>query len=785
MMQLHLPRIIISAILYLAVCFGAIWLINPQSLVNFVGPSAALISGLLLIWGITPLIAVLLVSPLLAVGLGYYFHLDANLSVMTIAVLAIILQGCWTKQLVYRFIHYKEWLTSRKQLFFFILRIGPIASLVSASSVLVIAMLDNQVMTGTFFYTFVNTWSTSMLAAVFFIPLLLLIKNAERFKLTKRLFVSFTSILGGLAILLLLKTSQHEQQDYRQALFNQSKTEVERLVLAEVDDVVNNINSLAALFKAREKVSLTEFNLFSEGILEQGSSVRALEWAPIVPFADRAGFEQESRKALKKDFAIIELLANGNTIPAQSRTQYAPLYYIYPQYNNQEALGLDVYSNPTHILSMQVVVNSKAVIASAPITLVQDELAKPGMLFSKAVFLPPEVNELASNEAQQKLSIIKEGKLLGFVVAVAQFDSFFEQLAQQKEQEVSFFIQDVSGSQPLSLFGQAFPTVNRHVDTITIEVFSRLWQIDIAEKQPWFSQAKSWQAWAVLIGGTFGAVLFQMLVLMMAAYSSELGQQVDIKTRALILAKESSEQKSLAKSNFLQSLNKELRVPLLAVKAFVEQLKKKGINNKQVTGISHAGSNVALLLDTMMDLSNIESGKITAKEDCFDFYGFLQRTESLLKASNAYEGKSIFFLIDESVPHYLNSDELYIQKLLNALIESAHHLLKVDSLRLSVKLHKHKLADTSLFFTLSPLNPASTNSTNSTEQTFHAQSHDDLTADSTALAMAIKYSQLLGGDTSLGALSSGAGVLNASIRVTISSSEQQEIQQGLIFDLMS
>ena len=782
MMQLHIPRIFISALLYLAVSFGAIWLINPQSLVNFVGPSAALFSGLLLLWGITPLIAVLLMSPLLALGLGHYFHLNVNLAVMTIAVLAITLQGYWTKQLVFHFIHYKKWLTSRKQLFFFLLRIGPIPSLVSACAVLVIAMLDNQVITGTFFYTFMNTWSTSMLAAVFFIPLLLLVNNAEQFKLTKRLFVSFTSILGGLAILLLLKTSQHEQQDYREALFKQSKVEVERLVLAEVDDVVNKINSLAALFKASENISLTEFTLFSESILEKKSSVRALEWGPIVTFSDRETFEQQSSAILQRDFYIKERTESGIPIAAVSRAEYAPLYYIYPQYNNQAALGLDVFSNPTHILSMQAVVKSKTAVASAPITLVQDELAKPGMLFSKAVFSPPEDNEVMSDYGKQKLSIIKKGELLGFVVAVAQFDGFFKRLAEINEKEVSFFIQDVSSNKAHTLFGQAFPKVNRHVDTMTIEVFSRLWQISIAEKEPWFRQAKSWQAWAVLVGGTFGAVLFQMLVLMMAAYSSELGAQVDIKTRALILAKESSEQKSLAKTNFLNNLNKDLRVPLLAMKSFIEQLKKKGINNIQVTGISHAGSNVALLLDTMMDLSDIESGKITAKEDCFDFHGFLQRTESVLKASNAYEGKSIFFLIDESVPHYLNSDELYIQKLLNALIESAHHLLKVDSLRLSIKLHQHKLADTSLFFTLSPLNPTSMSTI---EHEFIDRTSGDLAADSTALAMAIKYSQLLGGDTTLGALSSGVGVLNSSIRVIVSSKEQQEIQQGLIFDLMS
>ncbi|MFT4869888.1 MAG: CHASE1-domain containing sensor protein [Colwellia sp.] len=780
MMRLHLSRFFLSSLLYIAISFGAIWLINPQSLVNFVGPSAAIISGLLLVWGIIPLIAVLVISPVLAVSFGYYFQLDANLAVMTIAVLAITVQGFWTKQLVFRFVHYKKWLTSRKHLFLFLLRIGPIASLVSASSVLIISVLDNQVIQGTFFYTFIYTWSTSMLVAIFFIPLLLLVKNTEQLKLAKRLFVGFTSLLGGLAIFLLLKAYQYEQQHYRQALFNQSKVEIERLILDEVDLVVNNISSLSALFKASKNVSLTEFNLFSKSIFNRDSSVKALQWAPIIPFSQRATFEKKSSEILQQNFQIKDLIANGEMALAQPRNQYAPLYYIYPQYGNQVALGLDVYSNPKY--TMQAVVDSENVIASAPITLVQDQLAPPSILFSKAIYSPFLGAELSQEVGQQKLPLIKKGKLLGVVSAVVQLDSFFNRLAQQKEQEVSFFIQDVSSVQPFILFGQPLPLANRHVDTISIEVFSRLWQINIVETQPWFSQTKSWQAWAILVGGTLGALLFQMLVLMMAAYSSELDQQVNSKTRALILAKESSEQKSLAKSDFLQMLNKELRVPLLAVKAFVEQLKKKGINNIQVTGISHAGNNVALLLDTMMDLSDIESGRITAKEDCFDFYDFIQRSESVLKASNAYEGKSILFLVDRSVPHYLKSDEVYIQKLLNALIESAHHLLKTDALRLSIKLHKHKLVEASLFFTLVSQNPVSKASN---KQAFIQQSQDDFSTDSTALAMAIKYSQLLRGDSNLGALSSGEGVLNSSIRVTVSSDEQQQAQQELTFDLMS
>ena len=782
MIQLHIIRFVLSATLFFMVCFGATWLINPQSIVNFVGPSAAVVSGLLLIWGITPLIAVLVTTPLVALCLNSYFHLDANLTVMAIAMLAIVVQGFWTKQLVFRFIHYRKWLTSRRHLFFFLLRIGPIASLVSGVAVLVLNILDSKVLNGGFLYAFMNTWSASMLVAVFFVPLLLLVKNSEQLKLSKRVVVGFTSFLGGFAILLLFKASQYEQQHYREELFEQSTVEIERLIHAELGKVANTVNSLSALFKASEHVSPEEFALFSESIFKQNSSIRALEWAPIVPLAQRNDFEAQSSILLQQNFQIKDRSKTGGMAIAQQRNQYAPLYYVYPNQGNQSVLGLDVYTNPKHILSMQEVVESSGIVASAPIILVQDEMAKPGMLFSVAIFSKQQESQEDKLASHNKLSVLNKGELQGFIVAVAQFDTFFQRLAKQKEQQVSFFIQDLSSYEPAIIFGQKASKSNRYTKNISIEVFSRLWKVDIAEKQAWFSQSKSWQAWAVLIGGTLGSVLFQMLILMMAAYSSELAQQVSFKTRALILAKESSDKKSLAKSHFLQALNAELRAPLLAIKAFVEQLKQKGINNKEVTGITHAGNNVALLLDNMMDLSNIESGKIKAKQDCFDLYGFLQRTELVIKASNSYEGKSVFFLIDESVPHYINSDELYIQKLLNVLIESAHHLLKSDTLRLSIKLHTHKLAEASLFFTLSSQN---TDIKNSQEIVVNPDSHDEQPTNSTAFAMAIKYSQLLKGDTHLGTLSTGSGVLSASIRVSVSSSEEQEAHQGITFDLIN
>jgi CHASE1-domain containing sensor protein len=263
-----------------------------------------------------------------------------------------------------------------------------------------------------------------MLVAVFFIPLLLLARNAEQLRLTKRIFVGVTSVLGFCAALLLLKTSQQEQQHLRQGVFTHSKMEVERLIVEEIDEVIYQINSLSALFKASEEVSLREFTLFSESIFKEGSSVRALEWAPIVPFAQRQNFEQQARNLFQSEFNIKERSKAGQLIVAEQRSQYAPLFYIYPQLGNHLALGLDVFSNPNNILSMQKVVDSQKIIASGPLTLIQDEFAKPGILFSKAIFSQVTPSEL-SKDLVSIPTLSGELRLIGFVVAVVKFDDFF------------------------------------------------------------------------------------------------------------------------------------------------------------------------------------------------------------------------------------------------------------------------------------------------------------------------------------------------------------------------
>lgn len=775
----RIQQFLVTSIIFFSTCVGALLVMTPFSFVNYVGPAAAVASCLIIIWGNVAFVAVLLMSALLPIFSYYYFEDGVDISLILISTLAIFLQSYWAKQLTYKYVFYKKWLKSRRWLFAFLLKVGPLASLVSASAVLVISILDNKVLTGSFLYTFLSAWSSSLLIATFFVPTMLLRQERDSMVLhvSKKLYILLASFIGAFAILLIIKTSQDEQQLDRAMQFEAEQADVVSIIQHEIEEVSKKVNSLSALFKASQEVSLNEFNVFSKIILNEHYSIRALEWAPLVKGSQRKTFEEQASELFQQNFIIKERQKGNNLKPSRNREQYAPLFYIYPSEGNEVVLGLDVYSNPKNALSMTSVFHSDEILASAPISLIQDDHTNPGVLFTKAVFKHKE-RKFTNRELNYEKPK-KQHELLGFIVAVVQFDELLQKLDERKNTKVKFMIQDVSVVEPYLLYGKTLIRDNRLYDYSELSVFSRLWRIEFAEAQPWFMQSKSLKTWVILIGGTLGGFFFQLMILMMAAYSSELTLQVDSKTRALELAKEQSERSSTAKIQFLRTLNDELRLPLNAIRAFLEQFKRKGINNKQVLGINHASNNIEQLLNTMMDLSDIESGSIPVKSVPFDFYGFIERMELMIKANNLMAGKSVFFLIDKEVPHYINSDELRIQKMLTAFIKSAQQVFNTDNLRLSIKVHAHHKRSATLFFIFS--HQDETTAADS-DEVLKAISKTDLATYSTSMAMVKEVSQLLQGNISLGMLDSGGGMLSASIRVSITSEEEQREEQSNSFD---
>jgi CHASE1-domain containing sensor protein len=757
----------LTILIYFSVCASTIFFITPYAFTSFIGPAAGITTALVVAFGTSVFLAITVATILFCLYLFFSLNITLELSMSIITLLAIILQSFWAKQLTLNEINKDKWLKSRRFLLFFLFKIGPLTSLVSAFTVIIVATLESEILGENLFFTFVSGWSGSVLVSIFFTPVFLLCRGEQQLTLSKRVFIIIASFLAFITIGVLFKISQNFQQHERQDIFKQVKYQVVEKIKNEIKITMGGLNSLSAFFRSNNNVGLREFNLFTKQVFHHESSVRVLEWAPIINHNERIAFE-------KKHNVILDKSVGGITEKASERSYYAPIHYFYPYLGNEAIIGLDVLTNENQIISMDEVVRSKQVIASSPINLIQDNHTNLGVLFASAVFSYSTENNVTNS------AIDSTSDLLGFVIAVAQFKPFFEQISPLKTDNIDLLIEDVTSTVPFILFGKELNKNYRHVESIDIQVNTRQWRISLGEHQPWQLQQKNSQVWDILIGATFGGILFQILILMMVVYSNELSFQVVKRTRELIIAKEQSEKKNAAKTNFIHALSNELQTPLHAINNFSQQFEKANNNdkNKIIKNIQLAQQNMKKLLHMLDDLSKIESGKSEVDIKPFDFYGFLGRIDDMLLAKKLsdHNHNSITFLIDSNVPPFINSDELRLQQFLIVFCEEVHKLFNCKKIRLTVKVHFHHLNSATLLFVFTNHDETTNN-----EAPFNNFINSDIAFYSTQMAMAKEVCQLMNGDANLAISDSGERVLTASIKILITSIEQQYAYQSDIF----
>lgn len=760
----------IALIIFLSVCACSYVFISPYSFNSFIGPAAGITTALVVLYGASILLAIITATVLFSIFLFYWVELPIESSMIIITLLAFMLQGVWAKQLTSTVVYRQKWLKSRRNLLLFLFKVGPINSLIAAFAVIILTMLENQAFSENVLFTFASCWSSSVLFSTFFTPLFLLFQGGHQLNTSKRFFILVASLLAFFAIVLLFNISQNFQQHQRKDTFNKTKVDILHQIQHEVDTTTTKLTSLAALLKVNPSLTRHQFDNYSAQVLRKESSIRVFEWAPMI--------NHEQRKAFEQNIALINEKKSGASFTiANKREQYAPIKFVYPSSKNEMVIGLDVLSNNKNTIDMENIIVNSGIVASAPISLLQDDHENIGVLFITAIS-----DEFIDNTSTKGVSTLSKNHsgVLGFAIAVLQFESFFQRISPSKSANLALFIEDVTANEPYVLFGRQLNEKMRYIDSTYLNVNSRKWRISIGEVEAWQLQSKNWQVWGLLFGATLGGFLFQMLILMMAVYSNELSAQVVRKTRELIIAKEQSEHQNTAKTNFLYTLTRDLQVPLQAISHYTNQLKNTNVKEqkKVVINIESAQYNMKKLLNMVVDLSQIELGEVVISNNTFDFYGFINSIDAMLKASLVNKGQSITFLVDDQVPHFINSDELRIQQLLMAVCDEVHGLFTLDNIRVSIKTHNHNSKSAALFFVFTAHDEQVTEN----KVPFDDYIAKDIALYSTELAMVKDICHLLSGDANLAVSDSGERVLTVSIKIDITSVEQQQSIQAQTFD---
>jgi len=150
-----------------------------------------------------------------------------------------------------------------------------------------------------------------------------------------------------------------------------------------------------------------------------------------------------------------------------------------------------------------------------------------------------------------------------------------------------------------------------------------------------------------------------------------------------------AEENNQAKSRFLVRMSHEIRTPLTALLGISEiQLQKPGLSTEIADAfekIFNAGSNLLNIVNDLLDMSKIEAGKMSFKNERYDVAGMLRDVAQLNLVYLGSKRLDFVIDIDADIPSFLIGDELRIKQMLNNVLLNAFEYTDTGSVTLSVR----------------------------------------------------------------------------------------------------
>lgn len=159
----------------------------------------------------------------------------------------------------------------------------------------------------------------------------------------------------------------------------------------------------------------------------------------------------------------------------------------------------------------------------------------------------------------------------------------------------------------------------------------------------------------------------------------------------IIYSNQKLEQKTEMKTEFLANMSHEIRTPLNAILSFNEMIIKNTENEKvkkYASNIQGAGDELKGIINSILDISKIETGKLTIYDVEYNTLQMLNHVATMTETLGKKKGLDVYINIDESLPSTMIGDEAHIQQVLVNILTNAVKYTNTGSITFTVRVLK-------------------------------------------------------------------------------------------------
>jgi len=171
--------------------------------------------------------------------------------------------------------------------------------------------------------------------------------------------------------------------------------------------------------------------------------------------------------------------------------------------------------------------------------------------------------------------------------------------------------------------------------------------------------------------------------------------QLEKKEIELRKSKEEAETANQAKSVFLASMSHEIRTPMNSILGFTEILKRgyartKDETRRHLNTIHSSGKNLLALINDILDLSKVESGRIEVEKAWDTPHRIVQEVLQTLKVQLEAKGLYLRFNAESALPEKIETDPARLRQIIFNLVGNAIKFTDTGGVTVDLRLEENR-----------------------------------------------------------------------------------------------